>query len=298
MCWGWTIIRTSYDDDEKFNRAISAIHRLALVRLEDEYRQSRTIGQPDNDDMVAVDRKLNKIQGNPGLRERVQEAWHIMAGRAKDAVPPGELFNPDWVITHELALRYHNSILQDREVLQGADVSKAWQYAHALELEERERGARGEFFIYLDQESIDLLADAPSQEELARMEPVDRSKTAWDYWVKAVSLSCEVTEDGDDTDEMMKYPMGRRRIRVYDFFETFLHLCEGSLDEIGVEGNKRERYVQDTQRCPAAQNREWEFCENSGSTIIREPWLRELYGDKVPPTWSRHLNLPLSPPPL
>ena len=192
MCWGWTIVRTSYDDDEKFNRAVSAIHRLALVRLEDEYRQSRTIGQPYNDDMVAVDRKLNKIQGNPGLREDVQEAWHIMADRAKDAVPPGELFNPDWVITHELALRYHNLILQDRENLQGADVSKAWQYARALKLGERELGARGEFFIYLDQESINLLAYAPSIEELARMEPADRSRAAWDYWVKAVSPSCEI----------------------------------------------------------------------------------------------------------
>ncbi|KAK3177853.1 hypothetical protein K4F52_009405 [Lecanicillium sp. MT-2017a] len=187
ICWGWTILRTSYDDDEKFNRAVSAIHRLALVRLEDEYRQSRTIGQPDNDHMDAVDRKLNKFQGNPSLRERVQEAWQTMAGRAKETMPPGEPFNPDWVITHELALRYHNLIVQDSKALEGADVSQAWQYAHALELEEREQGARGEFFIYLDQESIDLLAYAPSQEELARMEPADRSKTAWDYWVKAVS---------------------------------------------------------------------------------------------------------------
>ena len=144
-------------------------------------------------------------------------------------------------------------IVQDREALQGADVSKAWQYAHALELGEREGGARGEFFIYLDQESINLLASAPSREELARMKPANRSRTAWDYWVKAVSLSCEVTEDGDDTDEMMKYPLGRRRIRVYDFFETFLHLCHGNLDEISVEGKDRERFVEDMEACPAAQ---------------------------------------------
>lgn len=28
----------------------------------------------------------------------------------------------------------------------------------------------------------------------------DRSKTAWELWVKVVSTACEVTEDGDDTD--------------------------------------------------------------------------------------------------
>ena len=94
MCWGWTILRTSYDDDEKFNRAVSAIHRLALVRLEDEYQQSRTTGQPDNDDMDAVGGKLSKLRGNPGLRELVQEAWHTMASRAKDAVPPGKHSTP------------------------------------------------------------------------------------------------------------------------------------------------------------------------------------------------------------
>lgn len=43
---GWTILRTSYDDDEEFTQAVAAIQRLALVRLEDEYRESRTRGKP------------------------------------------------------------------------------------------------------------------------------------------------------------------------------------------------------------------------------------------------------------
>ncbi|KAL2752052.1 hypothetical protein ACRALDRAFT_1083636 [Sodiomyces alcalophilus JCM 7366] len=271
-CWGWTILRTSYDDDEAFTQAVAAIHRLALVRLEDEYRESRTRGKPDNDDMNAVNEKLDQVPGHPNLRNSIKKAWNAMVGPARDALPEGEPFTPDWVITHELVRRYHNIVVQDRKALDGADVVEAWEYAHALDLQEREWGARGQFFIYLDKESIHRLAQAPSQEELARMAPDERSKTAWHYWVKAVSTSCQVTEDGDDTDQMLDLPEGRRRLRLYDFFETFIHLCHRSFDQMGIEGYGRERFVWQ-------ENREWELCENFQGPFITTYWLTELYGE-------------------
>lgn len=278
QCWGWTILRTSYDDDEKFTQAVAAIQRLALVRLEDEYRESRTRGHPDNDDMDAVKEKLDKVAVHPKKRECIQQAWSAMVGPAQDALPEGEPLTPDWVITHELMRRYHHIILQDSQALDGADASMAWEYAHALCLEDREQGPRGALFIYLDKESIHRLAQAPSQEELASMAPGDRSKTAWEFWVKVVSTACEVTEDGDDTDQMMEYPLGRRRLRLYDFFEVFIDLCSGNLDEMGIEGRGRERFVWHDVR-------EWELCRVPWRSPRVESWLRELYGEVVL-TWS------------
>ncbi|ROT37292.1 hypothetical protein SODALDRAFT_360992 [Sodiomyces alkalinus F11] len=258
-CWGWTILRTSYDDDEAFTQAVAAIQRLALVRLEDEYRESRTRGKPDNGGMDAVKEKLDKVPGHPNLREHIQQAWSAMVGPAQDALPEGEPLTPDWVITHELVRRYHHVILQDSQALDGADArtprleaySKAWEYAYALNLGEREEIARG-----------------------ALMAPDDRSKTAWEYRVKVVSTASEVTEDGDDTDQMMEFPLGRRRMRLYDFFDTFIYLCEGDLDEMAVEGWDRERFV-------GHEEREWELCRNRWATGVRAPWLRELYGEVV-----------------
>lgn len=241
-CWGLTIIRTSYEDDEQYNPAMSAIHRLGLARLENEYRESRTRGRPNDSNVDAVDQRIAKVPGHPSLRKHMQESWHAMVESARETLPPEEPLTPDWVFTNELARRYHIQVVQDRDALEGADASRAWKYAHSRKIEEWV-GAHGALFIYLDKESIDLVARAPSQEELAGMSSDDRSKTAWRFWVKVVSTACEVTENGEDTDEMMEYPLGRRGLRLYDFFDVFLHLCDGNLDEMGIEGQGRRGFV-------------------------------------------------------
>lgn len=275
QCWGWNIIRTCYEDDEKFNRAISAIHQLGLARLEDEYRESRTKGRQEHSDVDAVDQRISKIPGHPNLRERLQMSWHAMVEAARETLPAGEPLTPDWVITNQLARRYHNQVVENRDVLEGADASKAWKYAHSMNIVEEEGGARGALFVYLDKESIDLLAQAPSQEELASMSLDDRAKTAWKFWVKVISTACEVTEDGDDTDEMMEYSLARRRLRLYDFFDVFIRLCEGNLDEMGVEGQGRRGFVR-------REEQEWEFCQHPGATSKRGKWLSELDGEENP----------------
>ncbi|KAG8161173.1 hypothetical protein KVR01_009437 [Diaporthe batatas] len=271
QCWGWTIIRTSYKDDEKFRHAVSAIHRLGLARLEEEYLESRTSGRPDNSDVDVVDQRIAEIPGHPNLREHVQRAWHTMVEAARGALPAGEPLTPDWVITNELARRYHNHIVQDRDALEGAKASEAWKHVRALDIEEEEQGARGALFVYLDEESIDLLARAPGPDELARMSPDDRARTAWRSWVKVVSTACEVAGDGDDMDEMMADPLARRRVRLYDFFEVFLRLCEGCLDEMGVEGEGRRGFVEGPK---------WTFCRLPGASGRRAKWLDEFYGEE------------------
>jgi hypothetical protein len=152
-CWGWTILRTSYDDDEKFEHAVSAIHRLTLVRLEDEYRESRTTGLVDNDSMDAVEYKLRKTPGPENIRRRLEDNWHAMVEPARAALPPDEPLTSDWVISHEVARRYHNVVIQEKETLDAVDTVKAWEYVRAHGLIDREHGARGALFIVLDQES-------------------------------------------------------------------------------------------------------------------------------------------------
>ena len=184
-CWGWTILHASYDDDKAFHKAVSAIQRLALIRLEDEYQQSRTAGQPGSTDMDAVMAAFEKLHGHPGLSCSVQETLGAMATSAQEHLPEGEIFNSDWVVTHALVRCYHNIIFKDKEALDGADIATAWGYANAMAIEGGERGGLGQLFIYLDKESIDSLRKAPSQGELAKMTPEDRGKTAWQFWVRS-----------------------------------------------------------------------------------------------------------------
>jgi hypothetical protein len=92
-----------------------------------------------------------------------------MVEPARAALPPQEPLTPDWVISHEMARRYHNVVIQEKESLNGADTVKAWEYVHAHGLIDTEHGARGALFIVLDQGSIDLLLATPSKEELSKM---------------------------------------------------------------------------------------------------------------------------------
>ena len=89
--------------------------------------------------MEAAEEKIS--QGRNPL-EWVSQAWGAMVGRAQGALP-GQSLMPDFIITHGSVRRYHVTIVQDSLALDRADVTKAWEYVHALDLEERERGARG-----------------------------------------------------------------------------------------------------------------------------------------------------------
>lgn len=110
------------------------------------------------------------------------------------------------------------------------------------------------------------------------MDPGTRSKTAWEYWVKAVWTECETTEDDEETDRVMEILQGRTLIRLYYIFASFMSLCSGGLDEMSIEGRDRER--SDRERL-VGPGREWEICGQESWANLREPWLRELYGERV-----------------
>jgi hypothetical protein len=235
-------LRTSYEDDEKFASAISTIHRLGLVSLEMEYWDSRTRGKPDNEDVEAIYKKLKESSIQPGLCQHVEKNWRSMVESARVALPAGEPLTGDWVITHELMRRYHNTLVQDRQALDGASVEEAWKYFRSSvsadndddDDDNHSNGAmRSDFFIYLDKASIDFLADAPTLEEMEAMTLRERQYIATRYSVKGVSTSSETNDDGASTDKMIEYVLGRRRLRLIDFFQVLMELINvGGLEEI------------------------------------------------------------------
>lgn len=58
-----------------------------------------------------------------------------MVEPAIETLPAEEPLTPDWVITNELARRYHYQVVENRDSLEGADASKAWKYAHSMNIE-------------------------------------------------------------------------------------------------------------------------------------------------------------------
>lgn len=50
-----------------------------------------------------------------------------MVEHAGEALPAGEPLTPDWVITSELAWKYHHRVVQDRDTLERPDAARAWR---------------------------------------------------------------------------------------------------------------------------------------------------------------------------
>ncbi|KAM0268698.1 hypothetical protein ACHAQH_009927 [Verticillium albo-atrum] len=283
-CWGSTILRTSYEDDDKFALAIAAVRRLALMPIQLDF-EARGSGpardQPANVNGPKVNGEaiLNVGAVHPKARETLQQAYRGMVRRARKAAPLGTRCTHDWVITHELICRYHNLIVEDRPVLDGADVAAAWQYYHHSGCEERESGLRSAMFVLMDQEAVNHLAAVPSEQELASMTSLERARVSWQHWIKVVTTRCKCTDEGDGLDEISDDHMDRRRIRMFDFFDIFLWLQHRDISEMGVEGH-------DCQRFPGYRDSEWYFCENPDGQPVAWPWLEGLYGENIP-RWKR-----------
>ncbi|KAK4099608.1 hypothetical protein N658DRAFT_525454 [Parathielavia hyrcaniae] len=276
-CWGSTILRTCYDDDDKFALAVAAVRRLAMIPIELDFEARGAVpardqpAEEDDEPEVDDDVRLDVKTSHPKLDEILQEAYQGMVRRARSGAPPGTRCTHDWVITHELMCRYHNFVVEDRQALEGADVAAAWHYFHHAGCGEREEGLRGTMFVLMDRETINHLAAAPSEQELASMARSERAKVAWQHWIKVVTTACKCTDDGDDLDEVSDDHMGRRRIRMYDFLDIFLWLQHRGICEMDVEGRGRERF-------PGYGEREWEFCANPNGPSDVQPWLEETTG--------------------
>ena len=278
QCWGNTIIRTSYDDDDKFALAVAAVRKLAMIPIELDFEARGTgpardqTAEEDNEPEVDNDVRLDIRTPHPKLREMLQEAYRGMVRRARSGAPPGTRCTHDWVITHELMSRYHNLVVEDRQALEGIDVAAAWHYFHQAGGDKREEGLRGTVFVLMDREAIDHLAAAPSEQALTSMTSAERAKVSWQHWIKVVTTACKCTDDGDDLDEIPDDHMGLRRIRMYDFVDIFLWLQHSDISEMVVEGSNRKRF-------PGYGEREWEFCHNPDGQSQAWPWLEEVYGE-------------------
>lgn len=277
-CWGNTILRTSYDDDDKFSRAVAAIRRLAMAPIQYDFDMRGTgsaRNQPAGDDGPEVDEdvRLDVTASYPGLVESVRESYRDMARRARANVPLGVRCTHDWVVTYELVRRYHDVVVEDK-ALDGADLPAASGYFKD-NYKEHVHGLRGHMFVLLDGEAIEHLSGAPGEEELAAMTPLGRARAAWDHWIKVVSEACGVTNEGEEVEEEMSDDaIGRRRIRLYDYLDTYLSLQGCDLAEVSVEGKGRERF-------PGYElEDEWLLCDNFDAGFEQRPWLEELYGER------------------
>lgn len=127
--------------------------------------------------------------------------------------------------------------------------------------------------MLLDRESIEHLSSAPDEQELAAMTPLERARVSWQHWIKVVTTRCNVADGEHIEDEISHDAMGRRRIRLFDYFDIYLRLQSIDISEVGVEGNDREHF-------PGYElEDEWLLCGNSNEDPDTWPWLEEIYGE-------------------
>ncbi|KAG7123325.1 hypothetical protein HYQ45_013927 [Verticillium longisporum] len=289
-CWGSTVVRASYKDDEKFERAMAAIRRLALVTV--DYDESLPRAEEAS---PCVKRARLAAEPEKGLDEgrmladRTNEMnWlqliNDVQARQSD---PTEALTTDQIVSEEFKYRFHTTVIQDKDLLDNAEPEKAEEYFQAKGWEERESGARSAFFMYLDDETIDHLASAPDDQALARMTIDERCRIAWNHWVKIVEPMAPETEDDESGDEdreaflEVEDSQGRRnrqrRIRLLCLLSLYLASGDYSFDEIPNEGADCTRYAN-----PQDETKAW--CFVSGTSFETPPmihgWLTEIYGYK------------------
>ncbi|KAL9942811.1 hypothetical protein D7B24_003076 [Verticillium nonalfalfae] len=289
-CWGSTVVRASYQDDEKFERAVAAIRRLALVTV--DYDESLPRGEEASPCV-----KRAKLAAEP---EEELDEGRVLADRTNEMnwlqlvndvqarqSDPTEALTTDQIVSEEFKYRFHTTVIQDKDLLDHAEPEKAEEYFQAKGWEERESCARSAFFMYLDDETIDHLAGAPDDQALARMTIDERCRIAWNYWVKIVEpMAPEIEDDesGDldreaflEVEDSQGRRSRKRRIRLLCLLSLYLASKDYSFDEIPNEGADCTRYAN-----PQDETKAW--CFVSGISCETPPmihgWLTEIYGYK------------------
>lgn len=275
-CWGATIVRVSYEDDELFARAVRAIRRLTLLRIE----MDRDAWAEDQKPPLQALPAEYDLSADPRIRP--EEAPH-MDGMYRavmrhhiSANPPVREMTARDVVAGELLQRHHNMVLEDREALDGADAVAA-ELFHREGLGEREDNSRSGFFIYLDGESIERLSRVPGGEGLAGMTRDDKAALVWETWVRIVHSYDDDSDDEGYEPPEFPYPLPghHRRLRLGMWFDLLQELSCAGLEESGAEGEGHEF-------CPG-RDVEWTFCPGG---IFDFPGksrrMEELYGPVKP----------------
>jgi hypothetical protein len=280
-CWGLTIIRTSYDDDDAFERAVSALRRLNKLVLElDRDHNFHNENDPtpvtENFHLPGTDLRVTG-HGPQSMHDTYQGIIKI----ARAAVPADTPLTHETIQMLHIWSSFHNIIVQDKTVLDGADVSAAWEFYHDSNLAERVEGIRSMFFVLLDREAIEHLASAPTDEELSTMTYLERLRVAFDYHIKAVNTDRDDPEDDEHLDEdYVKTPgdpEDRRRIRILDYLDILSELQHCQFAELGYEkynlrpAKERDGYV---------DYRDWDFVDNHEHSYQTREWIKEFYDHK------------------
>ncbi|EJT77873.1 hypothetical protein GGTG_02976 [Gaeumannomyces tritici R3-111a-1] len=193
-CWGYTMVRTSHHDDAKFARAVEAVRRPALVLIE----LDRDEGGGEDDSQVDETICVEITTDQPIVRERLQDPYRAMSWHVATTARSSRTETPSRAPTSQSRGYYRSA--------QG----------------ERESDLRGLCFVLMDRETIDHLAAAPTEGDMALMTWAERARVAWDHWIKVVSTTPEYDEEGNEADAVWDYFLARRRIRVLDFVDVFL----------------------------------------------------------------------------
>ncbi|KAH7358645.1 hypothetical protein B0T11DRAFT_284903 [Plectosphaerella cucumerina] len=242
-CWGADIVRVSYDDDELFARAVRAIRRLMLVSISWQHARwvQRDIEEKNHPpEPLPVERDFSATH-SPSNAPLYAEWYREMIRQHTDASPPGHRVTLPDIVAAELRWMHHNIVIEDRAALDGADPAAAWLYQH-----ERAKklnlviSARGGFFVYLDQEAIERLAQVPDDEAVwASMTLDEQIVLAWGNWVKIIDVEGRIDSD-DSEDEGLEQgisdePRNRRRLRLANWFPFLVEQADRDMATMSFE---------------------------------------------------------------
>ncbi len=154
--WGYTVLRTSYEDDARFQAALNVIKRYLRLRNDDEARHITS----------SIEYKV-KWSGWP---ERVPACT-------------------DTALFDEFLKRYVNDVLQDRDALEGASVTECYAYFKRWAIDHwhldpkyiSAASPRLKSAILMDAETIDQLQNFP--EDIGDQMPF---AVASKFWVKMI----------------------------------------------------------------------------------------------------------------
>lgn len=284
-CWGSAILRISYDDDAQFALAVAAIRRLAVVAVEYEHEIYTNWDAyfPGSTPRAKKETRREDMHKSAAFQDMHKEKeWlaFVNGVRARMA-DPSQPLNTDRLVTDELKDRFHTNVVEDRAALEGTGPEEAQIYYRDSSSRPVEHSIRGDFFLYFDQETIEHLAGAPSDEELAQMSIDEQCKVAWQYWTKIIATvndeSYVVEDDDDGTYADQLRIEDRKRVRLLDLLHVYLQLMGvAGVSELLVEGSDRTRNPQDVKK-------EWCFVGNFDGPSIEQRLLEEVYGRRGRP---------------
>ncbi|KAM0327496.1 hypothetical protein ACHAQA_005784 [Verticillium albo-atrum] len=191
LCWGWDIVRVSYEDDVRFARAVRALAQLAALRVACEYEE--------HVEGILSDRAAGRGE---------------CYGPITDGPPNVSRVPNDLIVRH-----YHHQIFQDDGpggILDGAfpDLARAYLMAHPDW--DEEAPMRNQCFLFLDKETIHHLASAILPDEPGGPETINQKmKAAVMHWVKIVDVFTPVNEER------------QHRLRLWDLLEVYIFVDDG-----------------------------------------------------------------------